>query len=61
LTVNADSVPFPETVRASSASLWQYRQIGAGGWMSDWHFWHLRMRSWPSAPAVQKYSFSAVT
>lgn len=61
LTVKPASVPRPDTVRTPSFWLRQYRQIGWGGWISDSQSWHCWMRSSPSAPAVQKNSFCAVT
>jgi hypothetical protein len=45
----------------SIARLWQYGQIGPGGWSSAPHAVHRWNRSSPSAPAVQKNSFSGVS
>ncbi|ETB22692.1 hypothetical protein O983_17140 [Mycobacterium avium 09-5983] len=39
----------------------QYRHTGAGGWISDAQLRHSCRRSFPSAPDVQKNSFSSVT
>src|ERR1700754_3128155 len=61
LTVKADSVPLPETSRTPMSRLRQYRHTGAGGWISAWQLWHSWMRRTPSAPAVQKNSFSGVS
>ena len=60
LTVKPASTPRPETARTPMLWLRQYRQTGCGGWMSDWQSPHSWMRSFPSAPDVQKYSLSNV-
>ena len=61
LTVEPDNVALPDTARTPILVCRQYRQIGAGGWISDWQLRHSWIRSWPSAPEVQKNSFCAVS
>jgi hypothetical protein len=59
--VNPAKVARPDTGRTSRWCERQYRQIGAGGWMSAEQSAHPCSRSVPSAPELQKNSFSSVT
>ena len=59
-TVNPASVALPETARTPMSRDRQYRHTGAGGWIRESQFLHSCSRSVPSAPEVQKNSFSCV-
>src|SRR6516162_5363415 len=59
-TVNPARVALPETARTPRSRDRQYRHTGAGGWIRDWQALHSCSRRVPSAPEVQKNSFSAV-
>src|SRR6266581_5268061 len=61
LTVNPMRVANPETTRTPIWWPRQYRQAGCGGWISARQDSHSCSRSRPSAPDVQKNSFSIVT
>ena len=61
LTVNPISVANPETGAGDNTCPWQYRHTGCGGWIKPEQDEHRRIRSSPSAPEVQKNSFSRVS
>jgi len=61
LTVNPISVANPDVSAGDRLCPPQYRHTGCGGWISAEQDSQRRMRSFPSAPDVQKNSFSRVS
>jgi hypothetical protein len=61
LTVNATTVPRPDTATGVQARLRQAGQIGTGGWTSWPQSPHAWMRRVPSAPDVQNHVFAGVS
>src|SRR5262245_12981383 len=61
LTVNATTVPRPDTTVGAQERLRHAGHTGVGGWTSVLHSVHPWILSWPSAPDVQNHSFIGVS
>jgi hypothetical protein len=61
LTVNATTVPRPDTAVGSHERLRQAGHTGTGGWTSALQSWHCWIRRRPSAPEVQNHSLAGVS